>query len=225
MWARHWIPDEICIQGFTTMRQRIRDPFFCCRALGWNWTWHAYELVMPHPKRKKQTKKKHNFQNVWSLENKITYCKKTHVLHFDDFHLLKYVSPYFSGKLFTVDKQILFLKWVLQPCSTTNFFLNFSKWLWTISVFPYIRYLDELARMRRSLSLPAVSIQFPEALEGWRMRGCTPVADESQLAMSSVQKPWWQVHWILIGSFSGILLVAIFLFPKWVFVVQSCITV
>lgn len=132
MWARHWIPDEICIQGFTTMRQRIRDPFFCCRALGWNWTWHAYELVMPHPKRKKQTKKKHNFQNVWSLENKITYCKKTHVLHFDDFHLLKYVSPYFSGKLFTVDKQILFLKWVLQPCSTTNFFLNFSKWLWTI---------------------------------------------------------------------------------------------
>ena len=203
MWARHWIPDEICIQGFTTMPQRIRDPFFCCRALWWNWTWHAYELVMPHPKRKKETKKKHNFQNVWSLENKITYCKKTHVLHFDDFHLLKYVSPYFSGKLFTVDKQILFLKWVLQPCSTTNFFLNFSKWLWTISVFP-LHQVPRWACKDASFPFAASSIhpisRGAGRVEGWGV--AIPVAGwKGNLRWAVFNIPWWQVHWILIGFF------------------------
>ena len=53
------------------MLQRIRDPFFLPCFIEVELEMTRYELVMPHPKRKKETKKKHNFQNG-SLENKMT---------------------------------------------------------------------------------------------------------------------------------------------------------
>ena len=57
-----------------------------------------------HTRSEKQTnKEKTQLPKFWIFgrQNDVTYCKKTHVLHFDDFHLLKYVSPYLSGKLCT----------------------------------------------------------------------------------------------------------------------------
>jgi hypothetical protein len=45
------------------------------------------------------------------------------------------------------------LKWLFHPVDDHS----------TAFKPPKARYLDELARMRRSMALPAVSIQFPEA--------------------------------------------------------------
>ena len=70
--------------------------------------------------------------------------------------------------------------------------------------------------MRRSLSLPAVSIQFPEALEGWKDEGLqfrwpdekATWDEQCSISLDGKSIGSW------LGSFSGILLVANCLIPK-----------